>query len=182
MGGFVGNLKVLSEIQKACPPPPTGKSEFPPLRLGIFYIHLRIINLYFTTYTHSPKVFNKNNELHSKINHRQFYCFSFITCKVGILSAQLEAKCFTLAYKLVIYCIVTFENYQPSPKQNAYRQFQVNRFKACQHLQTTINKSNGIFFIEIIENKNSINNCQLTIVTDLIRNIFKGCDFLALLT
>ena len=40
-------------------------------------------------YTHSPKVLNKNDEadeLHSKINHRQFYCFSFITCKVGILS------------------------------------------------------------------------------------------------
>jgi hypothetical protein len=45
--------------------------------------------------------------------------------------------------------IATFENFQPSTKQDAYRQFQVNRFKAYQHLQTTINKSNGIFFIEI---------------------------------
>jgi hypothetical protein len=36
--------------------------------------------VYFTTYTHSPKVFNKNDELHSKINHRQFSCFNFITC------------------------------------------------------------------------------------------------------
>ena len=47
--------------------------------------------------------------------------------------------------------IVTFENYQPSTKKDAYRQLQVNRFKAYQHLQTTINKSNGIFFIEILE-------------------------------
>jgi hypothetical protein len=30
-------------------------------------------------------------------------------------------------------------------------QFQINRFKAYQHLQTTINKSNGIFVIEILE-------------------------------
>ena len=29
-------------------------------------------------YTHSPKVFNKSDEPHSNINHRQFYCFSFI--------------------------------------------------------------------------------------------------------
>ena len=32
----------------------------------------------YSGYTHSPKVFNKNDELHSKINHRQFYCFGFI--------------------------------------------------------------------------------------------------------
>ena len=49
--------------------------------------------------------------------------------------------------------IVTFENYQPSTKQlqNKTRrvQFQtVNRFKAYQHLPT-INKSNGVFVIEI---------------------------------
>ena len=30
-------------------------------------------------------------------------------------------------------------------------QFQIHRFKAYQHLQTTINKSNGIFVIEILE-------------------------------
>ena len=30
-GEFVGNLKVLSEILEALPPPPTGKSEFQPL-------------------------------------------------------------------------------------------------------------------------------------------------------
>jgi hypothetical protein len=52
---------------------------------------------------------------------------------------------------LQTYDIVTFENYQPSTKQDTYRQFQVNRFKAYQHLQTTINKSNGIFFKEILE-------------------------------
>jgi hypothetical protein len=40
--------------------------------------------LYFTTYTHSRKVFNKNDELHLKINHRQISCFSLITCEVGI--------------------------------------------------------------------------------------------------
>ena len=46
--------------------------------------------------------------------------------------------------------IVTFENYQPSTKQNKTRrvQFQINRFKAYQHLPT-INKSNGVFVIEI---------------------------------
>ena len=56
--------------------------------------------------------------------------------------------------------IVTFENYQPSTKQNKTKQnktkqnktrrvqFQINRFKAYQHLPT-INKSNGVFVIEI---------------------------------
>ena len=46
--------------------------------------------------------------------------------------------------------IVTFENYQPSAKQNKTRrvQFQINRFKAYQHLPT-INKSNGVFVTEI---------------------------------
>jgi hypothetical protein len=37
-GGYVGNLKVLSEIYEALPP--TGKSEFPPLAT---YFLLRII-------------------------------------------------------------------------------------------------------------------------------------------
>ena len=46
--------------------------------------------------------------------------------------------------------IVTFENYQPSTKQNKTKrvQFQINRFKVYQHLPT-INKSNGVFVIEI---------------------------------
>ena len=51
--------------------------------------------------------------------------------------------------------IVTFENYQPSTKQNKTKQnktrrvqFQLNLFKAYQHLPT-INKSNGVFVIEI---------------------------------
>ena len=46
--------------------------------------------------------------------------------------------------------IVTFENDQPSTKQNKTRRvkFQINRFKAYQHLPT-INKSNGVFVIEI---------------------------------
>ena len=50
--------------------------------------------------------------------------------------------------------IVTFENYQPSTKQNKTRrvQFQINRFKAYQHLPT-INKSNGVFVIEIKDQK-----------------------------
>ena len=57
-------------------------------------------NLYFTTYTHSPKVFNKNDELRSKINHRRFYCFSFVSCKADILSVKLHAKFFTLCHWL----------------------------------------------------------------------------------
>ena len=52
--------------------------------------------------------------------------------------------------------IVTFENYQPSTKQNKTKQNKtkqnktrkINRFKAYQHLPT-INKSNGVFVIEI---------------------------------
>jgi hypothetical protein len=37
-GGGVGNLKVLSEIKEALPPP-TGKSEFPPLRATSCNVH-----------------------------------------------------------------------------------------------------------------------------------------------
>jgi hypothetical protein len=52
---------------------------------------------------------------------------------------------FHIAIGLQTRDIVTFEKYQPSTKQDAYQQFQVNRFKAYQHLKTTINKSNRIF-------------------------------------
>ena len=52
---------------------------------------------------------------------------------------------FHIAIGLQTRDIVTVQNYQPSTKQDAYRQFQVNRFKAYQLLKTTINKSNGIF-------------------------------------
>ena len=49
--------------------------------------------------------------------------------------------------------IVTFENYQPSTKQNKTRrvQFQINRFKAYQHLPT-INKSNICYRNQRLEN------------------------------
>ena len=74
--------------------------------------------------------------------------------------------------------IVTFENYQLSTKnktkQNKTRrvQFQINRFKAYQHLPT-INKSNGVFVIEIKDKYKNSNNCQLT---DLIQNILKAWE------
>ena len=66
-----------------------------------------------------------------RVNDRQFYCFGFIFgSQMSHIGLQTRENVFNKTRRV---------------------QFQIHRFKAYQHLQTTINKSNGIFVIEILE-------------------------------